>query len=240
MPTYLALINKLALESKVTSSASAVAAVTSQVGMAARFVKWIADAHRDIQGSHDNWRWMRSGFTVQTVAGDGIYAGTDCTDTLASAAVTRFGRWITHDNEGRSNVTCYLTSAGVPGERTLIWLPWSRFRFLYRRATQNNNPPIHFSVDPQDNLVIGPKPEAVYTVNGEYQRSALVLANAGDTPEFHSDFHDLVVWYALDKYGRTAIAPEIVGRAQMESSRLMRQLESSQLPTDFDLGPPLA
>jgi len=118
-------------------------------------------------------------------------------------------------------------------------LPWSNFRAIYKIGTRNNGQPVHFTIDPQNNLVIGPKPDAIYTVSGEYQMSAQVLAADGDTPELPSDYHDLIYWYALEKYGRFSASPEALQQAQRESSRLMRQLEANQLPP-IALGGPLA
>lgn len=231
MSTYLELSNDLARESGISGSASAVSAVTGQSGQALRFVEWIARSWKDIQNRHTNWRWMRSTFTVNTTSGDDTYAGTDCTDSRLSAVITRFKRWWPFDDEGAPNMRIYLTSGGVSGERHLIYLPWSRFRAIYKMGTQNNGSPVHVTIDPQNNLVLGPKPDAIYTVTGEYQMSAQSLAANGDTPEMPSDYHDLIYWFALEKYGKFTASPESVAQAQRESSRLMRQLEADQMPT---------
>lgn len=238
MSTFLQLVNGLAAESRVSGSPATLTDVVNQSGDALRFVNWTLQAHREIQNRHPNWRWLRSSFTVNTVAGTDSYAPTVCTDSRLSALITRFGHWITHSEEGRPNITRYLTSGGVGGEMWLTFLPWSDFRSIYRRGTQNNNPPVHYSIDPQNNLVLGPKPDAVYTVNGEYQMGSFDLAVSGDTPEFPNRFHDVVMWRALDKYGRTVSAMEVVFRAESEGKRLMRQLEADQLPT-ITLGEPL-
>lgn len=239
MSTYLELTNDLARESGVSGSAAAVSAVTGQSGQALRFVEWIARAWKDIQNRHPNWRWMRSTFTVDTTSGDDTYAGTDCTDSRLSAVISRFKGWWLFDNEGCPNVKIYLTSAGVSGERWLIPLPWSHFRAIYKIGTQNNGSPVHVTIDPQNNLVLGPKPDAIYTVSGEYQMSAQSLAANSDTPEMPADFHDLIYWFALEKYGKFSASPEAIAQAQRESSRLMRQLEQNQLPR-IVLGAPLA
>jgi len=239
MATYLTLCNDLARESGLSGSAASIAAVTGQSGQALRVVKWVARSYVDIQNRHPNWRWLRSTFTVDTTASDDTYAGTDCTDSRLSATITRFKRWWPFDESGAPNVKRYLTSGGVGGEGWITYLPWSNFRAIYRIGTQNNGQPSHFTIDPQNNLVLGQKPDAIYTVTGEYQMSAQIIAADDDTPEMPSDYHDLIYWYALEKYGRFSAAPEALQQAQRESARLMRQLELDQLPA-ISFGGPLA
>ena len=228
--TYLQLSNDLAREAGVSGSASAISAVTSQTGEAARIVNWVRQAHNEIQNKSPFWRWMRSKWTVATTASDDTYAGTDCTDSRLSAAITRFSRWIPIDDNGASNVKIYLTSGGVSGERWMVPLPWNYFTAIYKRGTQNDGPPVHFSIDPQNNLVLGPAPDAVYTVSGEYQMSELNFSADGDTPEFPSQFHDLVWLKGLEKYGLFHAAPECILRWKTEGVRMLRDLEANQLP----------
>lgn len=228
--TFLQLVNKLAQEAGVSGNASAVSAVTGQTGEAKRLVGWVKDAHTEIQNKHANWRWMRSRWTVNTTSGDDEYAGTDCTDSRLSAAITRFGRWWPFDESGCSNVTIYLTSSGVSGEVWMASIPWDYFRGIYKRGTQNNGVPVHVAIDPQNNLVIGPKPDGIYTLQGEYQRSALEFSSDSDAPEMPSRFQDLIWLRALEKYGRYHAAPEALSRGEIEGARLMRELEADQLP----------
>lgn len=237
--TFLQLCNRLAQEAGVTGSASTISAVSGQTGEAQRIVNWIVSAHNEIQDRHQHWRWMRSQFTVNTTSGDDQYAGTDCTDSRLSAAITRFARWIPLDDDGACNVKKYLTSGGVSGEVWMVNLPWSYFMAIYKRGTQNNSVPVHVAIDPQNNLRLGPKPDGIYTISGEYQMSALEFSAAGDTPEFPSRFHDLVWLRAMEKYGRYHAAPEVVARGQIEGGRLMRQLEADQLP-ELGLAAPVA
>lgn len=237
--TFLQLVNDLAREAGVSGNASSVSAVANQTGEAARLVNWIKQSHTEIQDRHTHWRWMRSAFTVATSTSDDQYAGTDCTDSRLSATITRFARWIPFDDQGGSNVKQYLTSSGVGGEIWMVNQPWSYFMSIYKRGTQNNGIPIHVAIDPQNNLRVGPKPDGSYTISGEYQMSALEFSADADTPEFPARFHDLVWLRALEKYGRYHAAPEVLARGQIEGGRLMRQLESDQLP-EINLGAPLA
>ena len=225
MATYLTGCQDLRRECEVGGTGPS--AVTGQTGILARLVAWYANAYKDIQRRHQNWRWMRVGFTLSTSSGDDSYAYTDCTDDLTSVAIARFSRWWADDVGDPWKI--YLTSAGVSTERYLIFLQWNYFKQIYKIGSQTNGYPAHVSIDPQNNIRLGPKPDGTYTVSGDYQRGVQALAADGDTPDFPSDYHDLIVYYAMEKYGRNAIAPEALERALTEGGRLMRSLELNQL-----------
>lgn len=230
--TFLQICQRLREESGLTSSAAlSPTTVVSQAGELKRLVNWVANAYTDIQNRHD-WRWLRSTFTFNTTASDDTYAATDAavTDSRLSAAIARFKCWWSLDGDGYSNVKSYLTSGGVGSEAYLQYIPWNYFRDIYKKGTQTNGQPIHFTVDPQNNLVLGPKPDGTYTVTGEYQRSAQTLAADADVPEMPADYHMLVVWEALGTdYAGYAAAPEVQVRAQNRGRPLMRALEYNQL-----------
>jgi len=206
------------------------AAVTSQTGVLKDIVDWVSQAYTEIQERHTNWNWMRSTFTVNTVSGTDTYAYGTCTDSRLSATITRFARWWPLDEDGFNNMTCYLTSGGVSGEGYLAYLPWSQFRNRYKRGTQNNGKPIHVTIDPQRQLVFGPKPDDIYTINGEYQLSPQILAADGDTPEMPTQYHRLIVYRAMEKYGAANASLEVFQRGGLEGNRMMRALENDQLP----------
>ena len=221
------------------SSTTAPSTVVSQAAEIDRAVNWVKQAWTEIQNRYPDWRWMRSTFSVNTPSGDDTYAGTDCTDTRLSAAVSRFSRWWPHDEDGHDNVTFYLTATGVSAEAYLIFLPWSVFRDRYKKGTQTNAPPIHFTIDPQNNLVLGPKPDAIYTVLGEYQRSAQTLSADADEPECPSRFHSVIWLEGLKKYAAYKNAPEAMSRGISDGNKVMRQLEADQRP-EMKTGRPLA
>ena len=239
--TYLQAVNKLASEAGVSGTASTVSTVAGQSGDSLRLCNWIAEAYTEIQNRYPNWRWLRSRFSLPTVAGTDTYAYTAATDTRLSAAISRFKAWVPFDDQGAINVSRYLTSGGVSGQMWMTYLPWSMFRAMYKFGPQQSNtgPIVHITIDPQNKLVMGPNPDAIYTVIGEYQMSAQVLAADTDAPEMPSDFHDLIVWRACEKYGRFKAAPEVLARGQTEGGILMRQLEQDQLP-QLALGAPMA
>lgn len=233
--TYLQLCQRLRQEAELPGTGPS--SVTGQTGQFKRLVDWIAASWRDIQNYHPDWRWMRRPFSFNTVAGTDQYASGDVTDVDATGPITRFARWWWEDAEDPP--LAYLQSAGVAQQYRLIALPWEHWKWLYRFGAQTNQPPIHVSVDPQNRLCLGPKPDAVYVVTGEFQRSPQELTIDADTPEMPVQYHDLIWAWGLEKYAANAVAAELVARAQLESTRLMSRLEHNQRPA-MSLGGPLA
>lgn len=236
---FLAICQRAARECGVTVDTSTPAAVTNQTGQLRKVVDWAAEAWDDIQLKHPNWKWLRSRFTVNTVAGDDTYAGTDCTDSRLSATVTRFSKFWVFDEEGDYGITIYKQSDGVGTERELPFKSWAEFRRQYKRGTQSNGTPACCTLDPQGNLVLGPAPDAVYVVQGEYQMGKQTLAADADTPEMPSDYHLLVVYKTMEKYGQFEVAPEIFNRGVRDGGKMMTNLEEHQLP-EIALAEPLA
>ena len=230
---FLDLVNRLATEAAVSGRAASVATVVGQTGQALNLVNWIASAYNDLQTQRDNWRWLRSRFTVNTVANTDTYAPTDCTDSRLNVTISRFARWWLYSEIDEPGITRYLTSGGVGSETWLVPLIWPTFRRIYKRGAQTlvRNNPVHVTIDPQENLVLGANPDNVYTIQGEYQMGPQVLALDADVPEMPTRFHDLIWLHALGKYGRFSAAPEALLRAQTEGGQLMSDLEESQLPS---------
>lgn len=237
---FLQLAQRVRQESDMTaSSASSPTTVVSQTGKLLAIVNWTAEAYNEIQRESTDWRWLRSRFTLSITSGDDTYAYTDATDEVASSAITRFQRWIPLDEYGDSNLSFYLAATGVSAEQYLTYLDWASFRARYKFGTQTNAKPVYFTISPANELMFGPKPDATYTVRGEYQKSSQALALDADTPEMPADYHMLVVWHALKAYASFAAAPEVWTRADEAARPLKTSLHRSQLPA-FHFGGPLA
>ena len=215
------------------------------VGNAGRFedyAAWLSQSYVDIQNRRNcHWRWLRRTFTISTTSGVGTYAFGACTDVIDAAPISRFNSWRINDPEDPPKL--FLASSGVGTENRLIWQEWDWFKHLYEIGTQNNGYPAHVTSNPQDKLQLGPKPNGVYTVTGDYWRSPQIMADDSDpntaTPEMPVQFHKLIVYEAMIHYGFQQVANEVLARAERFTSRLTRQLENNQFPK-FKQGIPLA
>lgn len=229
--TLLELVQSAHYEAKQPGSPPSTTA--GQTGRAADFVRWVIEAYNDIQREKDGrWKWLRGSFYVDTVADTASYAYGDCTDVDAAAAISRFRAW---DLDEREPPLIYLSSDGASTERELVIQDWPRFRYLYVRATHDSAYPGDVSVDAADNLYLGPTPDDVYRVTGNYWKSNQTLADDADTPEMPSDYHMLIPYRALLKYGYNAVAQEVLARIQVEGADLYEALKLNQAYSRFSL-----
>lgn len=218
--TYLELVNMLREETGASG-----AALTTLGGTLSRentrYKNWINRAWGSIQSKHRTWLFMESAFNFQTTAGVQTY-----TAATLSTPITNLANW------KRSTFRCYRTSIGVSDEQILPFLDWATFRDLYMFSTQGTvqQRPVVFSIDPDKNIVLGPLPDAAYTIAGYYYKSPQTLVADSDVPDVDAEFHELVVWQAMTRYGFYEAAPEVLAGANDEGDRLMNNLEQDYLP----------
>ena len=113
-----------------------------------------------------------------------------------------------------------------------------RRRKLYELGSVSNGVPAHVTYDFKDRLRVGPPPDNNYTITGWYYKGPLVFTDDSNVPEWPSQWHKLVIWWALEKYAYYEAAPEVVEQAKIYKRRMLRQLEDNQLPP-AKLPPPL-
>lgn len=202
------------------------AGVTGQTGRAADLVRWSIEAYNDIQRQKDGrWKWLRADWQVDTTADDPSYATGGVTDVASAAPIKRFRAW---EMDQGDPPFIYLVSEGVSAERELLIQEWPLFRRQYVRATHTSAPPVCIAVDPADNLHLGPTPDGVYRVRGSYWKSSQALATDTDTPEMPADYHMLVVYRALVKYGYNSVAQDVLARARTEGTAIYESLVNNQ------------
>lgn len=213
--------------------------VLNQTGELKRVVDWVAAAYSLICAKHESWKFLRSSFSVNTVAGTEAYAPTSCTDTEFSVAVGSptvgdFARWMP------DTFRIYLQSAGV-GTRQYFWpLDYDWFRDKYQLQPPANGQPAEFSIRPRDSaILVGPKPSAVYVISGDYYRAAPPLAADADSPIFPARFHMAIAYLAERLYAGYEEDGGVWMDANSNFGQYYFPLMVDQLP-QIGLGGPLA
>lgn len=226
----LGIVQALHQEAKLAGSAPT--GVAGQSGRPADLVRWAIEAWNDIQRERDSkWKWLRSDFTIDTTIDKASYVSTvDATDVDDVALITRFRAW---ELDSRQPPLIYLSADGKSTEREMFIDEWDHFRYLYVRNTHDSAYPGSVVTDWNDKLFLGPTPDAVYRVTGNYWKSNQILAVDADVPEMPADYHFLIVYRAIVKYAYNTVSHEILARAQAEGAPLYDALVLNQAYSRF-------
>ncbi len=224
--TFLELCERAAVE---CGSSSVPTSVVSQSGEAQRFVNWVSQSWMDIQQAA-RWDWLQDDFSFQTTASDGDY-------TPTQAGITRFKTWVP------DTFRIYLTADGQATEQYLIEQDWDWFRdvYLFGGQASQTGRPTQYAIRPHDRaIVLGDKPNGIYTVTGRYWKSAQTLAADADEPEgIPEEFQMLIVYRAMLKYAGYESAAEVLATARGEYRTMMMRMTEQCLPR-LTLGATLA
>ncbi len=226
---YLDLGQRLASECGVSGTLLTMAGQTGSLG---RIVNWTAQAWAELQTLHDDWEWLRSsnllgsGMSFTTVAGTASYPlGTGSGTCGVTAAL--FGKW------DRDTFRCYTTSAGFSNETDLDNIRYDKWRNSYMLGAMRNGQtrPVAVAVGPDKSICLGPPPNALYTITGDYFLAPSAMSLDTDTPTgLPAQFHMLIVYMAMEYYAAYESAPEVLERAMSGSARLRGQLEQTYAP----------
>ena len=229
---FLSIVARVVQETSIANTGPAT--VIDQKGDIAKAVSWTADEYVELQNKI-LWRWLRERFTLNTTAGIDTYAPSLAISEDTGQAISRFKRW--RINDIRNQPRCYLATGNIRNATRLSYISWDDFRDIYITQQSTDSQPSHITIDPQDNIVLGPAPNAEYVVVGEYHKSAQVLTENDDVPELPADYHMLLVYLAMEDKGFFDSAGEIIARAQKKQNVLMRQLIAEQGPVIRQAGP---
>lgn len=215
----------------IQGSTTSPSTVVSQVGEMGRVVNWVNDAWVDVQRKHTSWNFRRGDFSFNTVAGTYVYALASC----GLEANTELTKWLPR------TFRRYLTSGGVATEQPMVEWPYEAFRDLYEFQSGQSGPPCVFAAREKDRaLLLGPNPDAIYTVRGQYVKAALKMTVAdASEPSIPTEFQMLIVYKAMMKYASYEAAPEVMAEASAAYSSLMADAEMALLPP-IEMAEPLA
>lgn len=228
MSTFLQLVNRARQFCGV--SGADLVTVVGQTGEARRFVNWMIQSWKEVQLSQTQWKFLHLDFTVSTVAGTRSYA-----KAATTIAGTPFRDW---DYE---SLRMYADTVNFSDETFVPFVDDKSFRDVYEfgnmRVTRSR--PYAYTVGDAMDLRLGPLPDAVYTVAGQYWRGAQILAADTDELICPVDYEDIVVYATKMKYGLYEAASEAFEDGKDGYNRLYHDLMINQLPM-IGFGPPLA
>jgi len=169
---YLQLVNDFMIE---TSMDDQISSVLAQLDDGLKATTWIRDAWTEIQ-RNETWKFRWAEGSFPTVAAQRRY-------TLAQQ------NRVAGDKLDRTQLTI--------GTGRLTEVDYDLVRFSTSPGT-----PTLFSVRPDESIELYYIPNAIETVNYEYWKAPVVLADDTDTPDIDPDWHKAIVWKAIINYAR--------------------------------------
>lgn len=214
---FIQLAQRLRLECGVSGTGPVT--VLGQSGEMERLVEWVRTADYELQLEHPDFDWMRTTVQFNTVAGQPTY-------TLTDIAITNHGKW------KMDSFRSYETAIGTNSELFLGNIGYDQWRDQYQYNALRNvsNRPIAIAQAPDKSLCLGPKPDKIYTVVGEYWKTPTSMVADTDTPALPERYHMAIVYRAMMDYGAYETAPEVLQRGDLKYKEMLRRIEADQIP----------
>lgn len=171
-----------------------------------RLADWINVAWREIQLSEDDWYFMRAEDNSLTTTAQLITLPVDC--AVPYSVVLQ---------DGTNLYECTLVDR-------------AEFDELYKLTNFTSGLPRACCVVGSQ-LRFNAIPDKTYTVRLIYRTIPQQLVLAADTPTMPAHYHRLIIYRALEHYGRWENAGDIVVSAQINYAQLYHDLARYQLPT---------
>lgn len=215
---FIQLAQRLRMECGVSGNGPST--VISQSGEMERLVEWIRTADYELQLEHPDFDWMRTTVQFNTVAGQPTY-------TLTDIAITNHGKW------KMDSFRSYETAVGTNSELFLSRMMYDAWRdmYQYNAIRDTANRPIAIAQSPDKSLCLGPKPDKVYTVVGEYWKTPTAMVADTDIPALPERYHMAIVYRAMMDYAAYEAAAETMLRGDTKYKEMLRRIEADQIPT---------
>jgi len=178
---FIQLVNDVRRESSV--SGSSVTTTVSQTGEFARLAKWVQRAYEDIQSAYMDWFFLHKESTFTTVIGQ-----------RRVTPPTDLNIW---------DVEKLYDAAG------------NKMHVMYRNQVDwfldplKTGKPQTLIIEPNNQILLWPAPDAAYTYTYEYFRKPFQLLVDTDEPAFPEHFQKVITGRAMMYYANYESAPEI-------------------------------
>lgn len=187
--------------------------VLNQEGQLKVIVDFVAAADTEIQTLWADWNFLWGQYSSTTSAG---------TRAPATQKPTDLGSW-----DDSSFFLDYTTDDNV----SLELLLYPDYRSLQRNGVAVNDQPTYVVVQPDQNIILDPPPDATYTITADYWKTPTKMTANADISAIPTQFHRIIVARAKTMWAEREEAPEILLASAAEYADLLDKLESHSLPS---------
>ena len=192
--TFLDIVRRVAQRTGTGDPRSISSALTA-TGRIATVATLTQDAWTALQTERHAWRFLIRDFPDSAILTRGVRAY-----TAASLGLTEWAEWIPGDGAGAVPISVWPSSGTSRArEQPLGVVDYRSYRQSYQTGANAEPPPERYSqpsvlaIDPHDQLVVWPIPDADYRIVGTYRRGAQVFAADNEEPIILPQYHPALV-----------------------------------------------
>lgn len=213
---FLTLCNEV--KNQGSSGGPDMTSVAGQTGVNARIVRWVNQSYQEIINHRDDWTWKKVlGFSFATSASKRNYP-------VAELLLTNVGKWdLRHPR-------IYTTATGVSSEVLLADITYEDWEYELGVGTQVEGMPRYIFIEPgTKTLLLHPIPDTIYTVTLNYWKTAPNMTADGDEPILPTEYHDAIIYKALQKYAVYEDANEVFADSLRQYVSILERMEETGL-----------
>ena len=208
--------------------------VVGQTGDLGDLVASVNEAWLQLQMHHRDWRWMRSSVSMTLTPNVNIIS-------VANFRVQepRFAQILFYTAQSERRYANIRGNSSPTNSEMPVWfIPWQEFSGgVYTRTPQPPaSQPMYFSEQPNRSVRLWPAPSTpssggnwLFSLPCRLTPQDLTLD--ADVPEMPAEFHNILVWWAVDVFCRPrANFDRLSAEAKKEINRQLDRLAADQLP----------
>lgn len=188
--------------------------VVGASGIEAVIVQFVKEAYVDIQNTRNNFDFLQKSKTFSTTIGKDNYTLSDIFVSNPDLKSFKKDSFLITDENGNKK---YLYERDKED-----------LEYKYLNSTTRDLPN-ELAIEADKSLTLKPISDGVYAVSFKYYRKPQILATDAEVPLMPEEFHQLIVFKAVEKISIYLSQPEIYRGYATEASKLMGQMMREQV-----------
>ncbi len=196
--------------------------VNETVGIYGDVLRWVREAYNEIQTEYENWNFLHVN-----------YAMTLPNLFLEMSMPTEGVRVIAKET--------FVWQFQLGDKNRIQYVPYSVWKIKdeFALKTPKIEEPSYVTILPNGNLLFNSRFAEELLISFEGYREPAVMVNSTDIPIFPAQYHDLIQFKALMKYGAYYNAQEVYKANEIAYKNLLSKMKYSELPRENLVTPTL-
>lgn len=243
MSTFLQLCQQVHRKLRVGDESPSLLPTTTvgQTGTLGDIVEAVKEAWLMVQMHHRDWRWMQDSVTVTLTPN--VFIITVANFVAQNSRFEYVRPFVAGSRQRYANIR--NNSASTNPSMPCWYIPWQEFNGgLYtRNPIPAASQPQFFSEQPNRSVRLYPPPSAPadggsWVFGVPCRRTPQDLTADSDIPEMPDEYHNLIVWWAVDVFCRTrSNFDRLSMESKKEVNRQLLKLGADQLPEMVQVSP---